>query len=207
MTAMPDLRTERLLIRRFRQADLDDIHRVFLDAGWDEPTAESRELRRRWLDWAVANYDALAALYQPPYGDRAIALASTGELVGSVGLVPAFGPFGQLPYYQARGVAHRMNIPEVGLFWALRRDHQKQGYAAEAARAVIDYAFEVLRVARVVATTTHDNAPSIAVMRRLGMAVERNPLPEPPWFQVIGILDRGILSPDMEEPGAQRTRS
>ena len=40
----------------------------------------------------------------------------------------------------------------------------------------------------IIATTTDDNAASIAVMRKVGMVVERNPLPEPPWFQVVGIL-------------------
>jgi hypothetical protein len=29
---------------------------------------------------------------------------------------------------------------------------------------------------------------SIAVMRRLGMQIERNPLSQPEWFQTVGIL-------------------
>lgn len=191
MMDMPDLETDRLLVRRFTLGDLDDIHRVFVDAGWDEPTPESREKRERWLAWTVLNYDALASLYQPPYGDRALLLRSTGELVGSAGLVPAFGPFGQLLYFQSRGVTHHRNMPEVGLFWALRREHRGQGYAAEGARALVRYAFEVMRVARVVATTEHENVASQAVMRRLGMTIEANPLPDPAWFQVAGVLETG----------------
>lgn len=58
-----------------------------------------------------------------------------------------------------------------------------------AARAVVDYAFGALRLGRIVATTEHDNEASMSVMRKLGMRVERNPHPEPPWFQVVGILD------------------
>lgn len=193
MTAMPDLSTERLLIRRFTRGDLDDIRRVYLDAGWDEPTPESMERRRSWLAWTVLNYESLAALYQPPYGDRAVVLRGSGALVGSVGLVPSFGPFGQLPWYRARGVVRCLNMPEVGLFWALKREHQGQGYAAEAAQALIGHVFEVMRAARVVATTTYDNEPSQAVMRRLGMTVERNPLPEPSWFQVVGILENASI--------------
>jgi hypothetical protein len=27
------------------------------------------------------------------------------------------------------------------------------------------------------------------VMRKLGMRIERNPLPEPPWLQIVGVLD------------------
>ncbi len=50
-------------------------------------------------------------------------------------------------------------------------------------------ALRVLNLGRVVATTEHDNARSIAVMRRLGMRVEANPWPEPDWFQMVGILE------------------
>jgi RimJ/RimL family protein N-acetyltransferase len=54
---------------------------------------------------------------------------------------------------------------------------------------MIAYGFEQLRLRRIVATTEHDNARSISVMRRLGMRLERNPRPEPAWFQTVGILD------------------
>ena len=42
---------------------------------------------------------------------------------------------------------------------------------------------------RIVATTTYDNTASIGVMRRLGMTIERNPLPEPIFMQVVGVLE------------------
>ncbi len=77
----------------------------------------------------------------------------------------------------------------MGLFWALRHDARGQGYATEAARALIDFAFERLVMARIVATTEYSNSSSIAVMTRLGMTVERNPDPTPEWFQIVGILD------------------
>jgi hypothetical protein len=41
----------------------------------------------------------------------------------------------------------------------------------------------------VVATTAYVNEASQRVMARLGMRVERNPCPDPPWFQVVGTLD------------------
>jgi ribosomal-protein-alanine N-acetyltransferase len=44
-------------------------------------------------------------------------------------------------------------------------------------------------VKRVVATTTYENAASVRVMRKLGMRVERNPFPDPPWLQVVGLLE------------------
>jgi RimJ/RimL family protein N-acetyltransferase len=116
-------------------------------------------------------------------------LKSSGELIGSVGLVQAMGPFGQLPHYQAMGINHRFNMPEFGLFWALLMAHRGQGYATEAARAVLRFAFAELKIKRIIATTEYDNLASQAVMRRLGMKIERNSLPEPEWFQVVGILE------------------
>jgi hypothetical protein len=40
-----------------------------------------------------------------------------------------------------------------------------------------------------VATTEHANIASIGVMRKLGMRIERNSLSEPPWLQVVGVLE------------------
>jgi hypothetical protein len=42
---------------------------------------------------------------------------------------------------------------------------------------------------RVIATTMYDNAASMGVMRKLGIHIERNPYPDPPWLQVVGVLD------------------
>ena len=54
---------------------------------------------------------------------------------------------------------------------------------------MVSYAFDELRLRRIVATTEHDNTRSISVMRRLGMRLERNPQDQPHWFQTVGILD------------------
>jgi hypothetical protein len=29
----------------------------------------------------------------------------------------------------------------------------------------------------------------MAVMRKVGMQIEKNPFPDPPWFQVVGFLE------------------
>ena len=109
-------------------------------------------------------------------------------MVGMVGVVPSMGPFGQLPGFGGAAPAERFR-PEVGLYWGLAPSHRGNGYATEAAAALIAYGFGEMRLARIVATTMRDNHASIAVMRRLGMRVEENPLPDPFWFQVVGWLD------------------
>lgn len=192
---MPILTTERLLIRPFVLGDLEAAYRILdIELGQaDTGTAgaQTREQRRAWLEWSVLNYEQLAWMYQPPYGDRAVVLKRSGELIGAAGYVPALGPFDRLPGFSSAVPPDRARrfVPAFGLYWAITPAHQRQGYAGEAARALIDYAFTQLKLQRVIATTTYANAASIAVMRKAGMRIEHNPDAEPPWFQVVGIAD------------------
>ena len=187
---IPTLATERLLIRALTPGDELACHALYLDIDWADRNASdavNRERRREWLDWTVRNYVALSRLQQPPYGERAV-VTKDGSFAGLVGLVPLLAPFAQLPSYGGRDRARF--TAEVGLFWAISPAAQRKGYAREAAAALIEYAFGALHVARIMAGTEHANSASIGVMRRLGMRVERNPFPEPEWFQVVGILER-----------------
>lgn len=189
---LPRLETARLAIRPFVEADLRAIHRI-MDACFDrgakgsDPAALAE--RGNWLRWQIASYEWLAKLHQPPYGDRAVVLRSSGELIGAAGYVPSFMPFNQLPGMGAGHIPPGITTPEFGLFWAIDPAYQGQGYATEAATALAGHAFRVLRVRRLVATTEHDNIASQAVMRKLGMRIERNVLPDPEYLQVVGILD------------------
>lgn len=186
---LPVLETERLTIRPFSPNDLDAAHQLFVNVGWANPNdslKEQLDLRQDYLEWSALNHLMLARLLQPPYGDRAVVWKENGRLVGIVGVVPAWGPFEQLPCFG--GVPNGLNSPEMGLMWATDPAHQGKGVATEAAQILIRFLFQELRLKRVVALTGHDNLASQAVMRKLGMHLERNPYPEPPWFQVIGIL-------------------
>jgi len=180
------LKTSRLRIRPFVTADLDAVTRLLDDCFGTSP----RDERKEWLEWSVRNYPALAKLGQPPYGDYAVATKDDDQLVGSVGLVPSFGPFDQLPVFRSNvgAVPSGLFRPEMGLFWAIAPVYRRLGYAAESAAALANFAFETLRVARLVATTEHDNVALIGVMRKIGMSVETNPEKAPEWFQAIGVM-------------------
>lgn len=187
-TAMPPLETERLTVRPLTMDDLPAIHQLLDHEAWQ--TGKSLDEREHWLRWTVMNYIELANLYQPPYGERAVVLKSSGELVGAVGLVQSFGPYRLLPSFGGHtdDPEARKNEPAMGLFWGTRAAHQKKGYASEAARALIQFVFDEMNLRRIVATTEYDNQASQAVMRKLGMSVECNPLDEPAWLQVVGVL-------------------
>lgn len=192
---VPTLETPRLLIREFEPGDLDAAFHLLdveLAEPGAEPGAEARDARRRWLDWTALAYGELAALHQPPYGDRAIVLRESGRLVGACGFAPVLAPLGQIPGFGPAGAAPSPGqrfTAEVGLYWAISPAHRRQGLATEAGRALIDYGLAELNLRRIVATTEHDNAASTGVMRRLGLRIERNPFPDPPWLQVVGWLD------------------
>ncbi|MDQ3810065.1 MAG: GNAT family N-acetyltransferase [Chloroflexota bacterium] len=185
---VPTLETDRLSIREFVLDDLKAV-RLLLDGLRDSAGAVSDE-RARWLNWTISSYQELARLHQPPYGDRAIVVRQTGGLIGVCGYVPLLGPFRQIPGLADRddGGASTRNSPEVGLYWEVLPDQRRRGYATEAAEALVRYAFGRLNLRRLVATTTYDNLASIAVMRKLGMRIERNPFADPRWLQIVGIL-------------------
>lgn len=128
----------------------------------------------------MLSYAELDNLQQPPYGDRAIDLRHSAELIGVCGFVPCLGPYRSADRYTA----------EVGLYWAIAPAHQRQGHAAEAGQALVAFAFDTLHLARLIATTSFDNSASIGVMRKLGMRIVRYAGSDPDWLQVVGVLER-----------------
>ncbi len=180
---MRTLETDRLRIRPFVLDDEAEYRRL-LDEAFGHGSYGAEDSTRLLLEYHVIADKAHDVLHQTPYEDRAIVLKSDGTLIGSVGFAACLAPFGQIPSFG--GTPRRTS--EVGLFWALFPDHWGKGYATEAARAMVSYAFDDLELARIVATTENDNERSIAVMKRLGMTIERNPSAEPHWFQTVGVL-------------------
>ena len=194
---LPVLETPRLVIRPFLLQDLADAYRI-LDV---ETAQEPRTLAERetWLRWTIAGYTEYARLLQFPYGDRAVILRESGDLVGIVGFVPCLDSFSQIPGLMPNedpsNIMPQPSTAEVGLFWAVTPLHQQRGIASEAASALVGYAFSHFHLRRLIATTAHDNVASIGVMRKLVMRIERNPFEEPTWLQVVGILENTDNNP------------
>ncbi len=195
MLRMPPLETARLLVRPFTLADLEAVHQLLdidlREADFGSEGPQTLSARRQWLQWTILSYEELAKLYQPPYSDRAVVLKQSNQLIGACGFVPCLAPFGQLPSFSSAGQKARTHgySTEFGLFYAIAPAYQGQGYATEAAKALIAYAFGELKLQRIVATTTYVNAASIGVMQKVGMRIEKNSYPDPLWLQVVGILE------------------
>jgi len=154
MREIPVLESERLVIRPFLNTDLPYLFQIKQNIGWVEAakTAEQQLLDEAdYLEWAVRNEHQLARMGQPPYGDRAVLLKETDQIIGSVGLVPCVDVYGQMP--SLGGQAGCYATAEVGLLWLIDTAYQGKGYATEAAQTLIDYAFGSMRLRRLIATT------------------------------------------------------
>lgn len=185
---MPDLTTERLTIRPFTMDDFDAW--AGPDGCAPEDAFEEND-EREWFEWTVRNYDALAGLGQPPYGDRAVTLRETQTLVGAVGFVPTLFPLELLRHFRDTDEPpeHVCNTPEFGVFYSFGEEYRGRGYATEAVRAMVDYAFGTLNIKRIVCNTGRDNVGSARLMERIGMTVIRNASGHPPGMDVIGVLE------------------
>lgn len=143
----PHLETQRLTLRRFTASDGPAVHRYMGDP-----------LVTRWLPEGRLDKAGAQTFADKNAGRRPRAIAvvkrASGELVGHMDYHPWFGR-----------ATH-----EIG--WAIGRPHQRQGYATEAARALLAHAFETLRCHRVIATCQPENVASWRVMDKLGMRRE-----------------------------------
>ncbi|MDQ6772925.1 MAG: GNAT family N-acetyltransferase [Candidatus Dormibacteraeota bacterium] len=151
MTVGPELRTERLLLRRWRGDDLEPFAALNADPEVVEflPGALTR-----------LESDALVALIERHFEQRgfglwAVEIPGEASLAGFTGLA--------VPRFKASF------MPAVEVGWRLARRHWGHGYATEAARAAVSYGFGTLGLAEIVSLTVPTNRRSRAVMERLGM--------------------------------------
>ena len=147
---MAELTTDRLLLRHWRDSDLDPWAAMNADPEVREffPTVLTRD------ESAASMTRFQADLESRGYGWWALEVRATGEFAGFTGLDPVDDG---LPF---TGV-------EIG--WRLARSAWGHGYASEAARAVLAYGFDALELPEILAITAVGNVRSQAVMRRIGM--------------------------------------
>jgi RimJ/RimL family protein N-acetyltransferase len=150
------LETERLLLRRFTEADghhlveLDSDPEVmrFLNGGVPTPREViEREILPRFLGCDKGS----------GYGFWVVIEKATGEFLGWV----SFRPIQEA----------EAGVVELG--YRLRRAAWGHGFATEAARALVRKGFAELGVRRVVASTLAANLASRRVMEKLGMRLAR----------------------------------
>ncbi len=173
------METRRLLLRPFEPSDLEGLHHIHGDAEnarWLYNESRTLEETRELLALRTVG-SALRGEGQ--WLSAAVTLRATGELVGDVSLLWA-------------SEAHRQG--ELGFIF--HPTHQGNGYATEAARPMLTFAFESLGLHRVVGRLEPRNRGSARVLEKLGMRREAH-LVENEWVKgewqselVYAILER-----------------
>ena len=141
------LRTARLGLRRYVAGDAAALLDVFGDAyaarfypAMNDPLRISK-----WIDWNLQNYE------QHGFGLWAVERLSDGRFIGDAGLT----------------MQTIEGVPRHEIGYHLHRDDRGLGYATEAARACLDFAFEHIGAGFVCSVVHPENAASAKVAQRV----------------------------------------
>ena len=146
-------RTERRIVRKLDEADVDAMHSVYGDAVTMEPLGDGETLDSdgcaEWVQVTLRNYERYG------YGMSAVC-THAGDVIGFCGIVH---PGGQ---------------DEPELKYALRSDQWGAGIGTEVARAMLEYGARSFGMRRIIATIAPTNDRSRNVLKKIGMRyVER----------------------------------
>ena len=150
---MTVLETERLVLRRLSEDDAEFIVELlnqpsFLRYIGDKGVRNTGDAIRYIQSGPVASYERFG------FGLYLVELKDTEVAIGICGLLK------------------RDSLPDVDVGFAFLPDYWSQGFAFEAASAVMNYGREALGLGRIVAITTLDNDPSIKLLEKIGLKFE-----------------------------------
>ena len=147
------LETERLRLRRFRHDDADAVFAIIGDDVAMRYYPKSFR-RRDATEWVARNMRRYADC---GHGLFAVTLKRSDAVIGDCGVI--------------RQVVE--GEPELEVGYHFRRDQWGHGYATEAARACMRWAFDKLGADKLISLIRPENTPSRRVAERNGMTVER----------------------------------
>jgi RimJ/RimL family protein N-acetyltransferase len=145
----PDLRTERLLLRRFRLDDASEVEKLAGNINVSRMTLNipypyKPGMAEEWISSHQENWEAKACI------TYAIVKLDSDQLLGAISFVRIDGSEGELGYW----------IGEQ--YWGM-------GYCTEAARELIQFSFQNLGLDKIVAEHLTSNPASGKVMEKAGM--------------------------------------
>ncbi len=142
--------TERLIIRRYVEEDLEKLHLFFnneeVTSSTDMPLHRSFEETKAFLDMLIQSYESDEPLFA-----MAITRKDDGEVMGSCG-------FAKLEFSD-----------DTQIYYALEPEYQGNGYATEAVKKMIEYMILVLDIDRIAIYCSPENHASIDLAKRVGM--------------------------------------
>jgi RimJ/RimL family protein N-acetyltransferase len=150
------LSTEHLILRTWKPSDIPLMAAISSDPLVMEhfPAIQDIKATQTLIDHINQHYEKIGyALY-------AVEIKDTHEFIGFVGL--NHPPF-EIPNFQPKG------LPIVEIGWRLSSKHWGKGYATEAAKAVLHYAFTELNLDEIISFTVVANTKSRRVMEKIGL--------------------------------------
>ncbi|WP_102335239.1 GNAT family N-acetyltransferase [Salimicrobium jeotgali] len=148
--------TERLILRERTIEDLEDCLEMDCEEEVVKYIPEVRELLNSQNKHIAFVKERIETKYPNGLGYWTIeSKVNNGEFIGWILLIPID------------------NVgPEIEIGWRLKRDYWGAGYATEAARAILTYAFDTVDLENVVADIHPSNRGSIRVAEKLVFTVE-----------------------------------
>jgi ribosomal-protein-alanine N-acetyltransferase len=147
------LETERLSLHRLSGEDAGFILELLTQPSFIQYIGDrgvrNLETARGYIENVNTSYARFG------FGLYRVTVKATGEAVGMCGLLK------------------RDSLDDVDIGYAMLERHWGQGYAYEAASAVIDYGVNVLKLPRIVAITAPDNIASMNLLEKLGMRFDK----------------------------------
>jgi len=142
----PELETERLRLRYWRESDITAYAALCADAQTMQYLGGVNDRLESWRHMAV-----MVGHWQlKGYGHWVVEEKASGLFVGRVGFLKPDG------------------WPGFELGWTIARPHWRQGFAYEAASCALAYAFNQTERMQVISLIDPDNFASIAVAKKLG---------------------------------------
>ncbi|WP_079504157.1 GNAT family N-acetyltransferase [Mesobacillus jeotgali] len=145
------LETSRLYLRDWSAADLEPFCNMNADEDVMKyfPRMLSHEETERFYQAILSEFEDYG------YGLYAAEVKDSKEFIGFIG------------FHRATFEADFTPCVEIG--WRLKKEAWGKGYATEGAKACLDYGFHQLGFSEIFSFTAEINAPSINVMRKIGM--------------------------------------
>jgi RimJ/RimL family protein N-acetyltransferase len=148
--AIPEIETDRLRLRGWREADVEPLTKIRADPqvgrwlGYPDPAKTAETIAAFVANWG-----------RDGFGMWAVEVKQSGEFIGRVGLI--------------HHDDWTMSAHDAEIGWTLARSAWGNGYATEAARAVLEWARARGAPRQIISITRPDNVRSRAVMERLGL--------------------------------------
>jgi RimJ/RimL family protein N-acetyltransferase len=151
---MAIIKTERLVLRPFELSDLDTMHEYEGDKENNEYMIffpnDTKEKTEDGLQKIVAEWNKEI----PQHYEFAVTL--NNRHIGAVSVT----------------LDENRQVGELG--WIIQKSYNGNGYATEAAKAIIDFSFSQLKLKKVFANCDYRNEASLSVMKKIGLCFEKD---------------------------------